>query len=91
MLNDLSTKNIVPDLTLLLDASVKTGNERNTKAGSFNRLDLESKEFHQKVRDSYLKMYKEDKGKRWVLFDAEKTVREVEKDIWKVVSEKLKL
>jgi dTMP kinase len=89
MLNDLTTKNIYPDLTLLLDASVETGTARNRAAGSVNRLDLKSGDFHQRVRKGYLQLAKENKGHRWITIDAERSLDEVEKAVWTEVEKKL--
>jgi dTMP kinase len=88
-LNDISTKKIVPNLTLLLDVSVKTGLARRVDSGKMDRLDMEAKDFHQKVRDSYLTLAKEDKGDRWRIIDAEKDVEDVSKQIWKEVKVKV--
>ncbi|NCN45219.1 MAG: dTMP kinase [Candidatus Pacebacteria bacterium CG10_big_fil_rev_8_21_14_0_10_36_11] len=89
-LNDISTKKITPNLTLLLDVSVDTGLARRADSGKMDRLDMENKNFHQQVRDAYLLLAKEDADNRWRLIDAEKTVKEVEKQIWNVVKAELK-
>ena len=89
-LNDISTKKITPNLTLLLDVSVHTALARRADSGKMDRLDMENKNFHQQVRDAYLLLAKEDADNRWRLIDAEKTVKEVEKQIWNVVKAELK-
>jgi dTMP kinase len=88
-LNDISTKKIVPQLTLLLDVSVKTGFSRRADSGKMDRLDMEAGDFHQKVRDAYLTLAKENKNKRWVIVDAEQDVDDVAKQIWQKVSAKI--
>lgn len=90
-LNDVSTKNTYPNLTFLLDVDVSVGLKRREDAGPMNRLDMEATDFHQKVRDAYLELAKNDKSKRWKVIDASKTIDEVEKDIWKIVSKKFGL
>lgn len=80
-LNDLSTKKTYPDLTFLLDVSVETGLARRNGSGGVNRLDMESKEFHGKVRDSYLKLAKQE-PKRFVVVDARAPLDEIAKVIW---------
>jgi len=85
-LNDISTKNTKADLTVLLDVSVKTGLGRRDSSGKMDRLDMESKEFHEKVRVAYLDLVKKD-PKRWRVIDAEKSLEEVETEIWQKVSE----
>ncbi len=90
-LNDISTKNTYPNLTLLLDVEVETGLKRRESAGAMNRLDMEATDFHNKVRTAYLELAKEDKSGRWQIIDAAKTIDEVEKDIWEITSKKIGL
>jgi dTMP kinase len=90
-LNNVSTKETYPDLTFLLDVDVETGLKRRTDAGEVNRLDMETREFHKKVCDSYLELAKEDKTKRWVLIDASQTLDKVEADIWQEIKKKMDL
>ena len=89
-LNDVSTKNTYPDLTLLLDVDVETGLKRREDSGSVNRLDMEANDFHQQVREAYLKLAHSDTTGRWKIIDASKTINEVETAIWEVVKEKIK-
>ncbi|GIK83461.1 MAG: thymidylate kinase [Patescibacteria group bacterium] len=87
-LNDISTKNTYPNLTLLLDVEVETGLKRRESAGAMNRLDMEATDFHNKVRTAYLELAKADNSGRWQIIDAAKSIDEVEQDIWKIVSGK---
>ena len=84
-LNDISTKKTFPDITFLLDIPVEIGLNRRTMSGEVNRLDMEAKSFHQRVRDAYLSLAKKDLEKRWVVIDAEKTLEEVEVVIWQTI------
>ncbi|PIR61573.1 MAG: dTMP kinase [Candidatus Pacebacteria bacterium CG_4_10_14_0_8_um_filter_43_12] len=88
-LNDISTKETYPDLTLLLDVNVKDGLKRREESGSANRLDMEDTSFHDKVRKAYQQLAKDDKKKRWVVIDANKTIDEVDAAIWQVVEKKI--
>lgn len=90
-LNDISTKETYPDITLLLDVPVKEGLRRRESDGKMNRLDMEATDFHDKVKAAYLKLAKADTTKRWKVIDASRTINEVEKDIWDIVSKKLGL
>lgn len=87
-LNDLSTKNTVPDLTFLLDVEVETSLRRRAESKEVNRLDMEAQEFHQKVRQAYLKLASQD-TKRWIIIDANQTVDQVEEAIWGRIKERL--
>lgn len=90
-LNDISTKNTMPNLTLLLDVSVDQGlqRRRDESAKAMDRLDMENKQFHQQVRDAYLKLATTDTTGRWVVIDASKDIEEVERHIWEVVQQRL--
>jgi dTMP kinase len=88
-LNDLSTQEIYPDLTILLDLSVQTGLKRREDSGKIDRLDMEAKEFHLKVREAYLQLAKEDQTGRWVVIDAEKDIDKVAEDVWQTVKKRV--
>jgi len=88
-LNNISTKNTYPDLTLLLDLLVETGLERRRESGKVDRLDMESTDFHRQVREGYLKIAHADKNKRWVTVDASKSLEEVEEKIWQTVQKRM--
>lgn len=90
-LNDIATQKLVPDLTILLDVSVETGLGRRMASGKMDRIDLQSKDFHQQVRDAYLQVARENKGDRWLIVDGEESIEEVSQAIWKKVEEKLGL
>lgn len=89
-LNDISTSKTTPNLTILLDLPVQVGLQRRVDSGKMDRLDMEATDFHQKVRDGYLKIAKENKGKRWEIIDASKSLEAVEEEILEVVKGKIK-
>ncbi|MFH2118673.1 MAG: dTMP kinase [Candidatus Paceibacterota bacterium] len=90
-LNEISTQKTTPDLTILLDVSVKVGLERRNGSGKVDRLDMENSGFHEKVRQAYLTLAKENTNKRWIIVDAEKSEDEVQKALWQIISQKLSL
>jgi len=90
-LNDISTKKTVPNLTILLDAPVEVGLKRRNGTAKVDRLDMQNDGFHQKVREAYVQLAKENKGERWVMIDANKPVTDVEQAVWQTVEEKLGL
>jgi dTMP kinase len=85
-LNELATGAILPDLTLLLDCPVETGLERaisriNSAPGAREeRFELESLQFHQRVRDGYLALAQQQPA-RFVIIDATAGIRETEEAI----------
>lgn len=89
-LNNVSTKDTYPDLTFLLDVSVKTGLSRRGATGEMNRLDMEATHFHDQVRQAYLDWVKEDTAGRWVVVDAEQSIEAVAEQVWSEVEKKIK-
>lgn len=89
-LNDISTHNTYPDVTLLLDVPVNIGLKRREQTEKMDRLDMEDVSFHEKVRQAYLKLAKENKGNRWVVIDASGTVDAIAAHLWQELETKLK-
>ncbi len=90
-LNDLSTQETYPDLTVLLDLPAKVGLSRRAKTEKMDRLDMEAVDFHQNVREAYLTLAEDDEQDRWRIVDAEKPLEKVEEKIWESVCEELNL
>ncbi|KKT31933.1 MAG: Thymidylate kinase [Microgenomates group bacterium GW2011_GWF2_45_18] len=88
-LNNISTRETYPDLTFLLDVPVEIGLARRAQTDKMDRLDMEAKEFHEKVRAAYLKVAKKNDHGRWHLVDASKTIDEIFEEIWQTVSKTL--
>jgi dTMP kinase len=89
----LATGGLKPDLTLLFDVPVDEGLRRRGKAadgegGELNRLDRESVAFHERVREGYLALAREE-TQRWVVIDVSKTIPEVADEIWEHVFRRL--
>jgi dTMP kinase len=81
-LNNISTRDTYPDLTFLLDVPVEVGLTRRAQTEKMDRLDMEDKTFHQKVRDAYLEVAKKNDHKRWTIVDASKSIDEIAGRIW---------
>lgn len=74
MLNDIAVDGCKPDLTLLYDVSVEVAQTRVGKEK--DRLESEGITFHNKVRNGYLELAKNE-PERFVVIDASKTIEEV--------------
>ncbi len=87
-LNSLATGGVFPDLTLLLDLDPGVGLERlgGRARDAFERLDLA---FHEKVRQGYLELAREEKN-RIVVLDAKRPVDRLQGEIRKAVGDLLK-
>lgn len=80
-INLFAIDNTLPKLTLILDIDPKIGLQRINKNSQreVNRLDLETLEFHNKVRKGYLKL-KDLFPERIHIIDASKSIEEVTKN-----------
>lgn len=80
-----ATGGLQPDLTLLLDIEVERGLARRTNGGEeMNRLDLETVEFHRRVRAGYHKMAAAEPN-RWVVVNTDRGVTAVQTDLVQIV------
>lgn len=98
-LNDMATNGCRPDLTILIDCPVETGLRRArarieaaTRADMNSmreeRFELESRQFHQRVRDGYLALVAED-PQRFIVVSGDGTVEGIAAAITAAVTAKL--
>ena len=89
-INMFATDNTWPDLTLLFDIPPEIGLERISlnKNREVNRLDLETLEFHKKVRQTFLDLA-EKYSERFVIIDARKSREEVAQDALNAILKRL--
>ncbi|MCD5397461.1 dTMP kinase [candidate division NPL-UPA2 bacterium] len=59
-LNNLVIQKLKPDLTILLDIEIPQGIKRARGEGKGDRIEQEEIEFHERVREGYLKLAKEE-------------------------------
>lgn len=90
-INKFAVGEYMPDLNILFDLSPEIGLERinKNKEREINRLDLEKIDFHNKVRDGYLKLYEENKEK-FVKINAEKSIEEVFNVVKEIITDFIK-
>ncbi len=84
-LNNISTESTYPDITFLLNVTPEVGLERRHGTDKMDRLDMESRDFHESVRQAYLQVAEQDTRGRWVVVDADRSIESMEADIWKEV------
>ena len=88
-INKFAIGEYMPDLSILFELEPKIGLERISTSGEreINRLDLEKIDFHEKVREGYNKVYKENRH-RIVKINAEQSKENVLKEIKKILENK---
>lgn len=77
-----------PDATILLDAPVTIGMSRAIDRGPLDRIELESTEFFQRVREAYLQRAAASGGRMYVL-DVARPLAEVQRELIEFASELL--
>ncbi|HTW91062.1 MAG TPA: dTMP kinase [bacterium] len=87
-LNKLATADLRPDLSLLVDVPVDVG-QRRKASGVLDRLEQERVEFHERVRQGYLRVARRAPG-RFKVVDGTLTAGELEPLIFQHVEELLK-
>lgn len=85
----IATSGLIPDLTFLLDIDPAKGLQRITNRTGGDRFDSEKLEFHEKVRQGFLTLAKEEPN--WVVIDADQEVNAIHALVWENVSKLLGL
>ncbi len=87
-LNEIATNGLTPDLTILFDVNVETG---QTRAGNnLDRLELAGKEFFERTRNGYLELAKTNPN-RIKIINAEKTKENVYNDVKSLIIDLMSL
>ena len=81
---------IQPNLTLLFDLPVEMALERAKKRSELDRFESEDYNFHQRIRETYLFLAKEN-SERIKIIDAAKDIKEVESQVMKELEKKYEL
>ncbi len=79
-MNQLATRGLKPDLTVLLDLPVVEGLERKSDSG-VDRFEGEGVDFHERVRRGYLELAAREPG-RWLIIDANLPKSEISRIVW---------
>jgi dTMP kinase len=90
-INQFAIGSTQPDLTLLIDLPPEIGLARvHTRSdGQLDRMEQETIEFFQAVRQGYLDLAA-GAPERFVVIDGNQSIEQLENDIWTIVSERLK-
>lgn len=86
---NIAAHNCEPKVSFIMDLPVEIGLERaissNVEFKGGDRMEQETIEFHQKIRDGFLKIA-EDYSHRCVVLDATKSIEELHKEVKEVVA-----
>jgi len=86
---DFATDHLKPNLTILLDLDVKLGLMRKKAEDEWNRLDAYEVLFHERVREGYLNLAREEPN-RWRIVDASQGIDAVQEDLLRIILDALK-
>ncbi len=86
-LNRFAVGDCIPDVTFVLDLDVTAARDRMRGPRRPDRMEQESDEFYQRVRDGYLQLAKRE-PKRLVLIDGSGSANAIESEIWKILSDR---
>lgn len=91
-INQFAIGEYMPDVSILFDLDPKIGLERinSNNNREVNRLDLEKLDFHEKVRDGYNTVYKNNRD-RIIKIDASKSKENVVNEIKNILKTKIRI
>ncbi|WP_018659737.1 dTMP kinase [Allofustis seminis] len=90
-INLFATEGLLPDITLFLDVDVERGLRRIAHVDSkrsLDRLELETIDFHRRVREGYFTLIKKD-PKRFIMIDANQSIEKVLEESWNKLTHEL--
>jgi dTMP kinase len=80
-----ATDDLVPDLTFLFDVPADVGLARVAGRGRADKVEAESLEFHNRVRQAFLDLAAAE-PRRYVVLDATGAVEDIAAEVWQAVS-----
>jgi dTMP kinase len=90
----LATGGLKPDLTLFFDIPISLAltrmNARGESGEKSNRMDFETIEFYERVRDAYLGIAERERG-RFRIVDASGPMEEIQRNVLAIVTDLLKI
>lgn len=87
-MNKLAAGDVLPNLTILLDVVPSVGFARRKGSEKIDRLDLQQKDFYERVYEGYKQLSRKYK-ERYFVVDGSKSIVEVAEVIWKKVKQEL--
>ncbi len=87
-LNDLVTGGLLPDVVFIIDIPVDVMMKRIERR-EHNRMDVQTRDFYERVREGYLEIARKD-PERYFVLDGNRDVEEIMKDVVSILNKKLK-
>ena len=86
ILKDWVHKDLIPDLTILFDLPIEVSIARLNKTGNLDKFEREEKDFHERIRNSYLELAKNEQG-RFKVINSDQNINIIEKEIYLILDE----
>jgi dTMP kinase len=87
-IDSIAAGDIKPDITLLFDLDVETGLCRNRDINKVDRLELETIDFHKRVREGFRDIARKE-PQRVRIIDSALSIEQAHEKAWKMVSEEM--
>ena len=79
-------KDLRPDLTILFDLPVEVSIARLNKVGDLDKFEREEESFHERIRNSYLELAKNEKD-RFKVINSNQNIDIIQKEIHLILDE----
>jgi len=89
-LNAFAVGDSIPDITFVLDVDAATAQSRMQKPRRADRMEQQPVEFYERVCQGYRELAKREPN-RFVLIDGAQSAEAIDEQIWKTVSDRLKI
>ena len=86
ILKDWVHKDLKPDLTILFDLPVEVSIARLNKVGDLDKFEREEESFHERIRNSYLELAKNEKD-RFKVINSNQNINIIQKEIYLILDE----
>ena len=89
-IQDIVLNNFKPDLTLILDLDVEKGLKRTDIRGEKNRFEDMEVSFHNRVRNGFMEIAKNEKDRVKLINVEDKTIETLQKEILDIIDKNIK-
>lgn len=87
-----ATGGLAPDVTFYIDVSIEDGlarrNQGHARGEELNRMDVQTRDFYERVRAGYAAMQRADPA-RWVVIDGARSIEQVQSELQSYMARRL--